>query len=713
MAIDFRANQIRVEKIISSGSSILIYPSGAASDLTGTINGTIFPQTGIGSDVFLFVSGGATRGGSQKNVSAFGGILVSSGAIYALAGLSGSLTKLTDGTSYLIASGGVTIVTNSNGSITIGFSGSTGGSSFAFTSTSVAFSGSTGLTGTPAFYFNDNTNALYLYADQVLTANNGLQLSYNGIIRQNSSDQSIKHNLSLISSDAGVVSGAGGDVYVNGGNSAFRDDFSPSTGGTVYLNGGSGSAVMDTVTQNGGAGGGINIYPGKGGNSTGTARGGLGGSILFYGAEGGASTGNLGGDGSSITLYGGNAGSGGSGSGVGGNIVLKSGDGVFLDPYSDSGYISIDIGYRNAANSASNANIRIDEAKLAKNILFGFSNLSTNTVTDSYFIVSGSSTKKSLFIGDMVVSGTAKIHSGISASLTNLPDGSSYLIAGSGITVASQSNGSILISASGSGSSLPSASNGSVLAYSSDTWSATNVGSLGQPLISSGSGKALFSNSLVPLQLGTNVAIPSDSALALGWAYRSIVVRDSGNTSWLDVWRADSSSYWVYGTTNGTYTTGLILTLPSSGQFFLTRGSSNHITINGSGILTLGTTTHSTVLRGGALTIGLTAVVATYQGGARIPEVTISGNTTFDTSTEMVFVDTISTVVTGTLPAGAGGRIISVQKVTGSNNYVIAVTSPDTIRVAGSGSATTWTITDTFRHSLVYRSFGTEWVAEY
>lgn len=713
MAIDFRANQIRVEKIISSGSSILIYPSSAASDLTGTINGTIFPQTGIGSDVFLFVSGGSTRGGSEKNVSAFGGILVSSGAIYALAGLSGSLTKLTDGTSYLIASGGITIVTNSNGSITIGFSGSTGGSSFAFTSTSVAFSGSSGLTGTPAFYFNDNTNALYLYADQALTANNGLQLSYNGIIRQNSNDQSIKHNLSLISSDAGVVSGAGGDVYLNGGNSAFRDDSSPSTGGTVYLNGGSGSAVMNTVTQNGGAGGGINLYPGKGGNSVGTARGGLGGAILLYGAEGGSSTGNLGGDGSSITLYGGNAGSGGSGSGVGGNIILKSGDGVFLDPYSDSGYISIDIGYRNAANSASNANIRIDEAKLAKNILFGFSNLLTNTLTDAYFIVSGSSTKKSLFIGDVVVSGATKIHGGISASLTNLPDGSSYLIAGSGVTVVSQSNGSILISASGSGASLPSASNGSVLAYSSDTWSATETGSLGQPLISSGSGKALFSNSLVPLQLGTNVAIPSDSALAIGWNYRSIVLRDGGNSNWLDVWRVDGSNYWNYGTTDSTYSGGTIINAPASGEFFLYRGSTSHVGINGAGTLTLGTTTTGTVLRGSSLTVGLTTVVATYQGGARVPEVTISSDTAFGTSTEVVFIDTISSAVTGTLPAGASGRVIAVQKITGSNNYVISATSPDTIRISGSGSASSITISDTFRHGLIYRSSGSEWVMEY
>lgn len=86
--------------------------------------------------------------------------------------------------------------------------------------------------------------------------------------------------------------------------------------------------------------------------------------------------------------------------------------------------------------------------------------------TDVFFYVSGSISgqgledRKSLFGGDLVVSGslfaqgdrlemsgTLLVTEGISGSLTNLTDGSSYLIAGSNVTITSQSNGSVLIAA--------------------------------------------------------------------------------------------------------------------------------------------------------------------------------------------------------------------------------------------------------------------------
>lgn len=41
--------------------------------------------------------------------------------------------------------------------------------------------------------------------------------------------------------------------------------------------------------------------------------------------------------------------------------------------------------------------------------------------------------------------------SSISASITHLPDGTSYLVAGEGVSIFSQSNGSILITADGGG----------------------------------------------------------------------------------------------------------------------------------------------------------------------------------------------------------------------------------------------------------------------
>ena len=73
MTYDFRANQVRLNRIISSGSiPILIYPSSSATNLQG---GKTFPDPG--SDVFLFVSGSSTA----KTV--FGGYVVVSGSLTA------------------------------------------------------------------------------------------------------------------------------------------------------------------------------------------------------------------------------------------------------------------------------------------------------------------------------------------------------------------------------------------------------------------------------------------------------------------------------------------------------------------------------------------------------------------------------------------------------------------------------------------------------
>ena len=77
MAYDFRANQIRLNRIISSGSTpILIYPSSSASDLSGGQTAE-FITSSVGTDVFLFVSG-ATDGTGK---TLFGGDAVVSGNV--------------------------------------------------------------------------------------------------------------------------------------------------------------------------------------------------------------------------------------------------------------------------------------------------------------------------------------------------------------------------------------------------------------------------------------------------------------------------------------------------------------------------------------------------------------------------------------------------------------------------------------------------------
>lgn len=89
MTSDFRANSIQTTKIISSGStgteaSILVYPITAedsGNPNTGTINPAAFNTSSIGSDVFLYVSGGTgkTNVSGAHAISVFGGDLVVSG----------------------------------------------------------------------------------------------------------------------------------------------------------------------------------------------------------------------------------------------------------------------------------------------------------------------------------------------------------------------------------------------------------------------------------------------------------------------------------------------------------------------------------------------------------------------------------------------------------------------------------------------------------
>ena len=204
----------------------------------------------------------------------------------------------------------------------------------------------------------------------------------------------------------------------------------------------------------------------------------------------------------------------------------------------------------------------------------------------------------------------------------------------------------------------------------------------------------------------------TSTSMRLEWAARAITLLTSGGSTTVDVFRVDGSSYWCYGSTDATNCGGMILYIPSSADFYLYRGATSFIQIANSGQLYLGVSTAATILRGSSLTIGLTSVVAQYQGGARVPERTVSSNTTLDAQDEVVYVDTTSGNITLTLPAGAAGRVLAIQRIAGANNIIVQRAGSDTIRAGGSGALTSWTIVDGARHGLIYRSGGTEWVAE-
>ena len=73
-----------------------------------------------GLDVYFFVSGTiGSIGTSNTGSSVFGGDLLVSGALVAKTGLTGSLTRLSDGTSYLVGGPNIVVTSASNGQVTI------------------------------------------------------------------------------------------------------------------------------------------------------------------------------------------------------------------------------------------------------------------------------------------------------------------------------------------------------------------------------------------------------------------------------------------------------------------------------------------------------------------------------------------------------------------------------------------------------------------
>ena len=87
MSKDFRIKQLRTSQIIVSGSDVpakpsaLIYSASAATNVDGGMHADLL--TGVGEDVWFFVSG--SRAGSQGRSEAvlFGGDVVVSGTLYA------------------------------------------------------------------------------------------------------------------------------------------------------------------------------------------------------------------------------------------------------------------------------------------------------------------------------------------------------------------------------------------------------------------------------------------------------------------------------------------------------------------------------------------------------------------------------------------------------------------------------------------------------
>ncbi len=334
----------------------------------------------IGSDVYFFVSG------TNSKKAVFGGPLVASG------GLSGSLTKLADGTSYLVAGPNITIVTQSNGSIIISGTVPAGSGSsifstsgiYAKTTASVAFDTSDRFTnqiGSDVYFFVSGASNQKAVFGGPLVASGGLSGSHTKLA-DGTSYLIAGPNITIATQSNGavVISGSAGGsntVWVDGGNKTYT--------------------TSSQVTVNAAG------YPASGDN------------MLINGSDT---------------------------AGAGSTLVLQNNAGSFGHPAimfsNDFDVIGNLIGWGKSAGfglvHGMNFNIPIGKS-------FGIRYAGATKALE----LDPNGNLGIVF--NSVISGNLKVNTGISGSLTKLANGTSYMIAGSGVSITSASNGAVTIAA--------------------------------------------------------------------------------------------------------------------------------------------------------------------------------------------------------------------------------------------------------------------------
>jgi len=593
-----------------------------------------------GTDIFFYVSGAKGVVGSLGRKSVFGGDVVVSGTLTSFNGFSGSLTKLTDGTSFIIAGTNITVTTGSNGAVTINSTATGGGGSGDPNATYLVLSNTASLSAERAFAVgpgltsNDGgANGVYaISASLVAGPNITLNLlSNNSYAITASGDPAASYlvvgNTSSLSAERALAAGPGISFTDGGANSIFAISASTLAGPGIAIN-----QVGNSYAFSASLLAGPNTIINQVGNSY-------------------AITSSNGSDIAASYLVVGNT------SSLSAERSLVAGNGItFVDAGANSTFTIAGTSFQESGSG----NLRTTSS-----LAIGTTTFATGSGSDIFFYVSGTiannnpNAKKTVLAADVVVSGGLKAINGFSGSHTVLADGTNAFVAGPNVSISIQSNGAVAISGS---TQADSAATYLVLSNTSSL-SAERALTIGTGLSSSDGGANSSYTISANLLAGPNVNIN-----AVGNAY---AITASGDPA---------ASYLVVGNTSSLSAERSVLA--GNGITFVDGGANSTFTIrstlfNESGSGHLATTS--------SVSIG-TITYATGSGSDIFFYVSGTQNVTASNSKKAVFGG--DTVISGNVQAQAG---CFVKRTFVTGTYTVKVTDY-ILGISSSGAGFTITL---------------------